>query len=56
MSSSLQIFIGVLMLYVVVVNYLVVHSLRPAVAAPDVALRAIASTPAPHLAQPKPRY
>ena len=55
MPSSLQIFIAVLMLYVVVVNYLVVHSLRPAVAAPDVALRALPSTPPPHLPPPKPR-
>jgi len=55
MPSSVQIFIGVLLLSVVFVNYLVVHSLRLAVAAPDVALRAIESSPAAHLPPPKPR-
>jgi hypothetical protein len=54
MPSSLQIFIGVLMLYVAVVNYLVVHSLRPAVAA-EARPTALEATPPAAAPQPTPR-
>jgi len=55
MPSPLQIFIGVLVLYVVIVNYLVVHSLKPSVARGSAAPPALAPARRAAPETPRPR-